>query len=68
MLDSIFLFFARKLLGPRTFTKLSHPVIQVSEAGSALPVEHVGRLSDASVWRLVRSVPVIIELPNRRLK
>lgn len=30
--------------------------------GSALPVEHVTRLYDASLWRLVRSVPVNIEL------
>ena len=35
---------------------------QVSEVGSTLPVEHVACLSDASVWRLVRSVPVNIEL------
>ena len=62
MLGSIALFVVRKLLGPRTFKKLSQPATQVSEVGSALPVEHVNRLSDASVWRLVRSVPVNIEL------
>ena len=62
MLDSIFQFFDRKLLGPKTFKKISQPLTQVSEVGSALPVERVNRLSDAPVWRHVRSVPVNIEL------
>ena len=70
MLDSIVFCFARKLVGSRALKKneLSQPATQVSEVGSALPVEHVAHLSDASVWRLVRSVPVNIELQIRRLK
>ena len=72
MLDSIVLFFARKLFGSRACTNKkknnSQPATQVSEVGSALPAEHVARLSDASVWRLIRSFPVNIELQIRRLK
>ena len=69
MVDSSVLVLLVSLRGPAPAIKkgeLSQPVTKVSEVGSALPVEHVTRLSDASVWRLVHSVPVNIELQIRR--
>ena len=52
------------LVGPRACKKneLLQLATHVSEVGSALPMEHVARMSDASVRRLVRSGPVHIEL------
>ena len=65
--DSIVLSFARKLLGERACrkVKLSQPVTLVR---SALPEKFsYRRLSDSSVWRLIRCVPVAIELRVRRV-
>ena len=65
-LDNIVLAYARKLLGKRACqrTRLSQAV---ASAGSAsLEDFSYRRVSDSSVWHLVRLVPVAAELRVRR--
>ena len=58
-IDSTVLCFTRKLLGPRALKK------KRSQHGALVGYSKV---NDSSVWRLVRCVPVSVELRVRRLK